>query len=318
MEKIVIIGAGPAGISAALYAARANMDPLVINNGIGALEKAEKIENYYGMEHPVSGKELFEIGIAQAKALGVRILDAQVLGIGGFDTFQVKTTAGDFDTISVILATGSKRKAPSIPGIKELEGRGVSYCAVCDAFFYRGKNVAVLGNSDFALHEAEELAPMAGSVTIYTDGREPEFSKEAPFAVNTMKIQCVEGDEKVTGLRLISDKNETEICAQECSRSGNNALQQQNVSPVDGVFVALGTAGSAEMARQMGASLTEKGNIKVNDKMESSVPGLFAAGDCTGGLLQVAKAVYDGAQAGISANQYVRSKEHDTNISKKG
>ena len=318
MEKIVIIGAGPAGISAALYAARANMDPLVINNGIGALEKAEKIENYYGMEHPVSGKELFEIGIAQAKALGVRILDAQVLGIGGFDTFQVKTTAGDFDTISVILATGSKRKAPSIPGIKELEGRGVSYCAVCDAFFYRGKNVAVLGNSDFALHEAEELAPMAGSVTIYTDGREPEFSKEAPFAVNTMKIQCVEGEEKVTGLRLISDKNETEICAQECSRSGNNALQQQNVSPVDGVFVALGTAGSAEMARQMGASLTEKGNIKVNDKMESSVPGLFAAGDCTGGLLQVAKAVHDGAQAGISANQYVRSKEHDNNISKKG
>ena len=82
MEKIIIIGAGPAGISAALYAARANMDPLVINNGIGALEKAEKIENYYGMEHPVSGKELFETGLAQAKALGVRILEVQVLGIG--------------------------------------------------------------------------------------------------------------------------------------------------------------------------------------------------------------------------------------------
>lgn len=111
MEKIVIIGAGPAGISAALYAARANMDPLVINNGIGALEKAEKIENYYGMDHPVSGKELFEIGLAQAKALGVRILDAQVLGIGGFDTFQVKTTAGDFETISVILATGRQTKS---------------------------------------------------------------------------------------------------------------------------------------------------------------------------------------------------------------
>ena len=109
MEKIIIIGAGPAGISAALYAARANMNPLVINNGIGALEKAEKIENYYGMEHPVSGKELFETGLAQAKALGVRILEVQVLGIGGFDTFTVKTTAGDFDTISVILATGSKR-----------------------------------------------------------------------------------------------------------------------------------------------------------------------------------------------------------------
>lgn len=87
MENIVIIGAGPAGISAALYAARGNMNPLVINNGIGALEKAEKIENYYGLEQPLSGKELYERGISQAEALGVRILDAEVLGISGFDTF---------------------------------------------------------------------------------------------------------------------------------------------------------------------------------------------------------------------------------------
>ena len=146
MENIVIIGAGPAGISAALYAARGNMNPLVINNGIGALEKAEKIENYYGLEQPLSGKELYERGISQAEALGVRILDAEVLGISGFDTFTVKTTAGDFDTVSVILATGGKRSAPKIPGLKEFEGRGVSYCAVCDAFFYRGKEVAVVGN----------------------------------------------------------------------------------------------------------------------------------------------------------------------------
>ena len=330
MEKIIIIGAGPAGISAALYAARANMDPLVINNGIGALEKAEKIENYYGMEHPVSGKELFETGLAQAKALGVRILEAQVLGIGGFDTFTVKTTAGAFDTISVILATGSKRKAPAIPGIKELEGRGVSYCAVCDAFFYRGKDVAVLGNSDFALHEAEELAPMAGSVTIYTDGKEPEFSRKSSFAVNTMKIQAVEGEEKVAGLRLISqsetdaksdtdgEKNlqllpEGKKAEMEASELHNQESpvrdSTESFIPADGVFVALGTAGSAEMARQMGAALTEKGNIKVNEKMESTIPGLFAAGDCTGGLLQVAKAVYDGAQAGLSANQYVRNRQ---------
>ena len=294
MEKIIIIGAGPAGISAALYAVRANMDPLVINNGIGALEKAEKIENYYGLEHPVSGKELFETGLKQARALGVRILDAQVLGISGFDTFQVKTTAGEFETVSVILATGSRRKTPSIPGIKELEGKGVSYCAVCDAFFYRGKDVAVLGNSDFALHEAEELAPVAGSVAIYTDGKEPDFSKESPFEVNTMKIQSVDGENQVAGLRL-------------CGNSSAIEKIQTSYIPVAGVFVAMGTAGSTEMARQMGAVLTEKGNIKVNEKMESTIPGLFAASDCTGGLLQVAKAVYDGAQAGISANQYVRS-----------
>lgn len=112
MEKVIIIGAGPAGISAALYAVRGNLDPLVINNGIGALEKAEKIENYYGLEHPLSGQELYDTGIAQAKALGVRILDAQVLGVGGFDTFVVKTTEGEFETQSLILATGSKRAAP--------------------------------------------------------------------------------------------------------------------------------------------------------------------------------------------------------------
>ena len=112
MEKVIIIGAGPAGISAALYTARGNMEPLIIYNGIGDLEKAEKIENYYGLEAPLSGRELFERGISQAKALGVRFVKAQVLGITGFDTFTVKTTVGDFDTESVILATGGKRSAP--------------------------------------------------------------------------------------------------------------------------------------------------------------------------------------------------------------
>ena len=298
MENIVIIGAGPAGISAALYAARGNMDPLVINNGIGALEKAEKIENYYGLEQPLSGKELSERGISQAEALGVRILDAEVLGISGFDTFTVKTTAGDFDTVSVILATGGKRSAPKIPGLKEFEGRGVSYCAVCDAFFYRGKEVAVVGNGDFALHEAEELRNVTQDVTIYTDGKEPEFSREHPIEVNTMKIQAIEGDDKVSGLLMQSD-----TAAQDAEAPENSFY------PADGVFVALGTAGSTEIARQMGAEITDKGNIKTDEEMATTIPGLFAAGDCTGGLLQVSKAVYEGSMAAISAGKYVRHKK---------
>ena len=298
MENIVIIGAGPAGISAALYAARGNMNPLVINNGIGALEKAEKIENYYGLEQPLSGKELYERGISQAEALGVRILDAEVLGISGFDTFTVKTTAGDFDTVSVILATGGKRSAPKIPGLKEFEGRGVSYCAVCDAFFYRGKEVAVVGNGEFALHEAEELRNVTQDVTIYTDGKEPEFSREHPIAVNTMKIQAIEGDDKVSGLLMQSD-----IAAQDAEAPENSFY------PADGVFVALGTAGSTEIARQMGAEITDRGNIKTDEEMATTIPGLFAAGDCTGGLLQVSKAVYEGSMAAISAGKYVRHKK---------
>lgn len=298
MENIVIIGAGPAGISAALDAARGNMNPLVINNGIGALEKAEKIENYYGLEQPLSGKELYERGISQAEALGVRILDAEVLGISGFDTFTVKTTAGDFDTVSVILATGGKRSAPKIPGLKEFEGRGVSYCAVCDAFFYRGKEVAVVGNGEFALHEAEELRNVTQDVTIYTDGKEPEFSREHPIAVNTMKIQAIEGDDKVSGLLMQSD-----TAAQDAEAPENSFY------PADGVFVALGTAGSTEIARQMGAEITDKGNIKTDEEMATTIPGLFAAGDCTGGLLQVSKAVYEGSMAAISAGKYVRHKK---------
>lgn len=298
MEKIIIVGAGPAGIAAALYAARANINPLVINSGIGALEKAEKIENYYGLERPLSGKELFETGIQQAKALGVRFLDTQVVGIGGFDTFTVHTSEGSYETESVILATGGKRAVPKIPGIKELEGRGVSYCAVCDAFFYRGKDVAVLGNGDFALHEAEELKNLAASVTIYTDGKLPKFSKESEIRVNTMKIQSVTGEDKVEGLQLLP----------EISAMDGEEVQEMFI-PASGVFVAVGTAGSSEIARQMGAELTEKGHIRVNERMETTIPGLFAAGDCTGGLLQIAKAVYEGSQAGISAIQYVRSRK---------
>ena len=298
MEDVIIIGAGPAGISAALYTARSNLNPIVINNGIGALAKAEKIENYYGLEESISGEELYERGLVQAKALGVRIIEAQVLGIKGFDTFTVQTTAGDFDTVSVILATGSRRAAPSIPGIREFEGKGVSYCAVCDAFFYRNREVAVLGNSDFALHEAEELRNVTPSVTIYTNGKEPEFSREHPIAVNTMKIQAIEGDDLVSGLRM-----ENDIHAQE------DGVAEASFYPADGIFGALGTAGSAEIARQMGAELTDKGNIKVNSEMETTIPGLFAAGDCTGGLLQVSKAVYEGSMAGISAGKYVRHKK---------
>lgn len=286
MEKIIIIGAGPAGISAALYAVRANRNPLVLDNGVGALEKAEKIENYYGTPDFPTGRELYDRGIDQAKSLGVRVRRTQVLGIGGFDTFEVHTTEGTIEAESVILATGAKRKTPAIPGIRELEGRGVSYCAVCDAFFYRGKKVAVLGNGDFAVHEAEELKNLAGKVTILTNGMEPAFSKETDFPLDTRGIQSIQGEERV----------------------GQVVFRDGETLELDGVFVAMGTAGSAEIARQMGAELTERGHVAVNDAMETTIPGLFAAGDCTGGLLQVAKAVYEGCLAGINAGKYVKKR----------
>lgn len=284
MENLIIIGSGPAGISAALYAARAGLSPLVLTQGVGALDKAERIENYYGAP-PATGADLHAQGEEQAKALGARIVYTQVLGVSGFDTYTVRTADGTYEAIAVLLATGAKRAAPPVPGLKALEGRGVSYCAVCDAFFYRGRPVAVLGSGDFALHEAGELAPMAASVTMLTNGAAETFSGQNPFPVERRKIAALEGEEALTGVRF----------------------EDGGVLAVDGVFVAVGTAGSIEMARQIGAELNDAGRIAVDTGMQTSLPGLFAAGDCTGGMLQVAKAVYEGAQAGASAIQYIRA-----------
>lgn len=283
MENLIIIGSGPAGASAALYAARAGLRPLLLSQGMGALEKAERIENYYGAQ-PMAGPALHAQGEAQAEALGARIVRTQVLGVSGFDTYTVTTTEGAYEAVAVILATGVKRAAPPITGLRELDGRGVSYCAVCDAFFYRGKRVAVLGSGDYALSEAEELG-MAGSVTILTGGALKTFSKPCPYPLDERPIDAILGDEQVEGVRFADGET----------------------LPVDGVFIALGTAGGSEMARRIGAALDEKGNVQVDSQMQTALPGLFAAGDCTGGLLQVAKAVHDGAVAGMSAVQYVRA-----------
>lgn len=289
MENLIIIGSGPAGISAALYAARAGLSPLVISEGAGALEKAERIENYYGAP-PMTGAELHAAGEAQARALGARFVTAQALGVSGFDTYTVRTTAGDYEGIAVLLATGAKRAAPRLPGLHELEGRGVSYCAVCDAFFYRGKAVGVLGSGDFALHEADELAGLAGSVTILTGGAPEAFSRPCPYPIVRQPLQEVLGTDKLSGVRFADGSTQA----------------------LDGLFVALGTAGGTEMARQIGAELDPAGKVVVDSAMQTTLPGLFAAGDCTGGMLQVAKAVYEGAQAGMSAIAYLRAyrKEH--------
>ncbi|MGI6069182.1 MAG: NAD(P)/FAD-dependent oxidoreductase [Blautia sp.] len=289
MEDMIIIGAGPAGISASLYAIRAGVKPLVLYHGTGALEKAEKIENFYGNSEFLTGSQLQERGILQARQMGVQFQETQVLGIGGFDTFVVKTTEGDLEARCVVLATGAKRSSPKVPGLKEFEGKGVSYCAICDAFFYRGKQVAVFGNSDFALHEARELAPMAGKVTILTNGLVPDFGEEVEFPVDTRIIEKLEGEDRITQVDF----------------------QDGSSLPVDGFFVAFGTAGTSQMAKQMGAELTEKGHIVVDSSMQTTIPGLYAAGDCTGGLLQISKAVYEGTLAGIEGAKYVkRQKKH--------
>ena len=285
MANVVIIGSGPAGVSAALYTARAGIDTTVLTKGSGALARAEGIENYYGVPGPVSGTELERRGIEGAKAVGVKFVEAEAVGLTFTDKLTVETLAGDWPADAVILATGASRAAPRIPGLAALEGHGVSYCATCDAFFYRGKEVAVLGSGEYALHEASALLPLAKSVTLLTGGAPLTAEFPPEIALCTEKVEAILGEEagKVTGVRL----------------AGGREL------PLDGVFVALGVAGSTALARKMGAEV-DGNRIVVDEHMMTTVPGLFAAGDCTGGLLQVAKAVYEGAMAGNEAAKALR------------
>ena len=288
---IIIIGSGPAGISAALYAKRAGADVTVISRGSGALAKAEKIENYYGLAGPVTGAELEASGIAGAKRLGVNFIEDEVVGVAMNDDFTglvAQTPNRTCEAKAVVLAAGSTRLAPKIPGLKELEGKGVSYCAICDAFFYRQKIVAVLGEGEYALHEAEILLPHASKVMLFTNGKEPVVEIPDTIEVHKEKIIAVEaenenGMERVCGLRA----------------------EDGALTPVNGLFIALGTAGSVDLARKIGAG-TENNRVVVDGDMATNVPGLYAAGDCTGGLLQVVKAAYEGAVAGLAAAKYAR------------
>ena len=134
MSNIVIIGSGPAGVSAALYAARAGVDTTVLTKGPGALDRAELIQNYYGFAEPISGTELERRGMEGARAVGVKFVTAEAVGLTYTDKLTVETLDGDYPADAVILATGVSRAAPRIPGLTGLEGHGVSYCATCDAF----------------------------------------------------------------------------------------------------------------------------------------------------------------------------------------
>ncbi len=283
MSKIFVIGNGPAGISAALYAVRSGMDVTVFGKGESALKKAHQIDNYYGIKN-VKGDELFENGIEQAVELGVKFIEEEVVGLGYGESLLVSTAKEDYSADAVIIATGTSRNVPKIDGIKELEGKGISYCATCDGFFFRGKELGVLGSGEYAVHEATELLPIAKSVTIFTDGKELEVEPPKGIGINKSKITKIDGDMKVERIETID-----------------------GIISADGLFIAQGVAGSADLAKKVGAE-TDNNKIIVGEDMATNVPGLFAAGDCTGGMLQVSKAVYEGAKAATEAVKYVRAK----------
>jgi thioredoxin reductase (NADPH) len=283
MADVIILGNGPAGISAAAYTTRAGLKTLVIGRDGGSLLKAEMIENYYGFATPISGEQLVRDGLDQASRLGAEIISDEVVGITYDGQFVVQLKNQEYKSPALILATGSSRSTPKIEGLQRLEGHGVSYCAVCDAFFYRRKDTAVLGNGDYALHEAMELLPVVGSVTLLTNGKDPTVEIPDGITVIKKEITSFQGDAVLSSV-VFADGSHLEI---------------------SGVFIAVGVAGSSDLAKKLGAQI-KGSSIVVDENMQSSIPGLYAAGDCTGGMLQVAKAVYDGAKAATGVIKLLR------------
>ena len=195
-----------------------------------------------------------------------------------------KTTERNYDCKTVIIATGNKKERPNIKGIEDFEGKGISYCAICDGFFYRGKNVVVIGDGNYAIHEANDLAGIAENIKILTNGNgKPNTDR---FEIDDRKIKQIHGEKKVSSIEFEDGK----------------------FLNIDGIFIAQGIAGGNDFAKKLGVILN-KDDIVVNENMETNVKGIFACGNLTGGLLQVNKAVYEGAKAGLQAVQFIRSAE---------
>jgi thioredoxin reductase (NADPH) len=289
---VIIIGKGPAGISAALYTQRSNLETVVLGTASSSLLRTEKIENYYGFEEPISGKALLEAGEKQASRLGVKVVNEEVAAIAKFykeKYFKVSTITDEFYSRAVLIATGQPHRKIDLKGLEDFEGKGVSYCTTCDGFFYKGLSVGVLGNGAYAVHEASELEAYTKDITIFTNGAELDLDEEAADAAGRFKINTRPVD------RLAGDDFLQEIYF--------NDGGKQNI---DGLFVAYGTASSTDFAKKLGV-ITEGNDIIVDNKQSTNIEGVFAAGDCTGGFRQIATAVGQGAAAGKSIIEFVRS-----------
>ncbi len=290
--QVVIIGQGPAGLSAAIYTGRAGLSTAVIGCDPKVAGDYD-IDNYFGFPETVTGRELIDRGVRQAVRFGAEISCEKTLAVhfGEDGGWLVKTDRRELAACAVVLATGVSRKKPDIAGLEPLEGRGVSYCVSCDGFFFRGKKVAVAGEGVFAANQALELLQYTPHVTVCTLGKAPAITHPFMERLEANGVKIVRGNIK--------------------SLEGDGALRAAVMEDgsrmdLDGLFIALGEASSLDFARSLGV-VTEGIFIKIDVQGRTNVPGIFAAGDCTGGFLQISVAVGEGALAARSAIDHVKS-----------
>jgi thioredoxin reductase (NADPH) len=300
--KVLVLGSGPAGLSAALYAARAELAPVVLT-GIqlgGQAALTYTIENYPGFPEGVGGAQLGELFQKQAEHFGAKV---------EFDTasavdlsqrpFIVKADSGEYAADSIIISTGADPNKLKVPGEEELTGRGVSYCATCDGWFFKEKKVIIVGGGDSALEEGLFITRYASSVTVIH--RREEFraspllqnrAKEHPkmnFILNTVITEVI-GTEKVEAVRLKNIKTNEEI-----------------IFETDGVFIFIGHTPNTQMFKDQ-LEMDSLGYIKIDDKMQTSKAGVFAAGEAADShFRQVVTSAGMGAAAAIEATHFLEA-----------
>ena len=288
MYDVIIIGRGPAGLSASLYTSRAGLSTLVIGKFGGSLLKVGRIDNYFGHFGPQNGEDLLKASEKQALAFDVEIIDAEVIKIGRNEVFEILTSGGKYTGKAVLIATGINRKTPPIKKIKDFENKGVAYCTACDGFYYKDMKVGVLGYRDYAVHEAIELSHLTKHVKIYTNGEKLQMSENFKDEIKNITI-----DER----RVIELEGENFL--------QNIVFEDGEKEKIDGLFIAYESASSMDFAKELGLEV-DNNTIVTDDEQKTNVEGVFAAGDCTSKFRQTATAVGEGALSARSIIKYVR------------
>jgi len=298
--EVIIIGGGPAGLTAGLYTSRAGLRSLLMERSIvgGQIINATLVENYPGFPQGISGAELGSLMHQQAIKYGLEIVTSEVTGITPRQPYSISTTDGAFEATAIIIAAGSEYRKLGVLGEEKLVGHGVSYCATCDGFFFRGRDVAVVGGGDTAITDALELTRHAAKVYVIhrrDQLRAGQLLQQQAFAEHKFEFIWSTVVEEILGEKLLSGL-----------KLRNVKTGQSSILNVAGIFIAVGFMPNSQQFSNI-LELDDTGYIVTNETMATSAPGVFAAGDIRrNSPRQIAAAVGDGATAAISAFKYVQ------------